>query len=162
MEPFPASPEPEHTPQAKGPSPASVSTAVKLIWVSVAFSVLSTAVTFVYLDDLVDSAVGDSSGIDRDAARIGVIVGAVVGLIIGAAIAGLFAYFISKGANWARIVYTVFAALGVVFNLFGLTGSQPAILLLLSIVSLILNLVIVFFLFRPDSNRYFGAPRTGR
>ena len=40
-EPFPASPEPEYRPDAKGPAPASVQNAVKLIWANVALNILS-------------------------------------------------------------------------------------------------------------------------
>ncbi len=159
MEPFPASPEPEHPAQTKGPAPASVTTAVKLIWISVAFGVISTIVTFLFLDDLVDTAMDSGAGLDRDAARASVIIGAVVGIVFSVAIAALFAYFIAKGANWARIVYTVFAGLGIVINLFGLVGSQPIVLLLLTLVSLVLSIAILYFLFRPDSNRYFSGQR---
>lgn len=159
MEPFPASPEPEYTAQTKGPAPASVTTAVKLIWVSVALGLISTIVTFAFLDDLIDTAMDSGGGLDRDAARAGVIVGALVGVVLSVAIAALFAYFIGKGANWARIVYTIFIALGIVVNLFGLGGSQPIILLLLTLVSLVLSVAILYFLFRPESNRYFSGQR---
>ncbi|CAN5623613.1 hypothetical protein BH23ACT6_BH23ACT6_12060 [soil metagenome] len=146
-------------PQEQGPAPASVRTAVKLIWTSVALGVITTIVTFVFLDGIVDAAVGGTSGADRDAARTGAVIGAIVGLVISVALAALFAYFISKGANWARIVYTVILGLGIVLNLFGLLGEQPAILLILTVVSLALSVAIVFFLYRPDSNSYFKAGR---
>ncbi len=158
MEPFPASPEPEHAAATKGPAPASVTTAVKLIWASVALGLISTIVSFAFLDDLIDTAMDSGAGIDRDAARASVIIGVVVGVVLSVAIAALFAYFIGKGANWARIVYTVFIALGIVVNLFGLGGS-PLILLLLTLISLGLSVAILYFLYRPESNRYFSGQR---
>lgn len=157
MEPFPATPEMTPMPQGKGPAPESVRTAVKLIWASIALSIVSTIVTFALLDDVIDSALEGTSGLDRDAARTGAVVGAVVGLIISVALAALFAYFISKGANWARIVYTVLVGLGILLGMLGLLAAQPAILLLLTVASLVLSVAIVFFLYRPDSNTYFGS-----
>ena len=131
MEPFPASPEPEYRPEGKGPRPASVATAVKLIWANVALSLLSAVLAFAMLDDLIDQAIG-----------------------IGVGLAALFAYFIGKGANWARIVYTVLIVIGVLGSLAQL-GGQPPVLLVLSLVSLAIGIAIVVFLYRPDSNAYF-------
>ncbi|WP_067858168.1 MULTISPECIES: hypothetical protein [Aeromicrobium] len=157
MEPFPASPEPEYRPEGKGPRPASVATAVKLIWANVALSLLSAVLAFAMLDDLIDQAIdnaGSGATIDRDAARIGAIGAVVFGLIIGVGLAALFAYFIGKGANWARIVYTVLIVIGVLGSLAQL-GGQPPVLLVLSLVSLAIGIAIVVFLYRPDSNAYF-------
>ncbi len=159
MEPYPNSPESDPVPQGKGAAPASVKTAVKLIWANVALSVLSTIVTFASLDSIVDTALSGSAGADRDAARVGAIVGAIIGLLIGVVLAAIFAYFISKGANWARIVYTVLLGLGILLGLFGLLTSQPALLLVISLVSVVISVAIIFFLFRPDSNAYFKGQR---
>lgn len=157
MEPFPASPEPEHRPAAAGPAPASVQTAVKLIWAGVAVSLLSSILSFIWLDDIVDQAIenaGAGMTLDRDAARTGAVIGIVFAFIIGVALAAMFAYFIGKGANWARIVYTVLGVLGLLFGLMGI-GGQPAVLLVLSLVGVVLTIATIVFLFRPDSNAYF-------
>lgn len=159
MEPYPNSPESDPVPQGKGAAPPSVKTAVKLIWASVALSVISTLITFVLLDGIIDTAMDGTSGGDRDTIRVTVIIGAVVGLVIGVAVAALFAYFISKGANWARIVYTVLLIIGILFNIFGLLGAQPVILLILTVISIALSVAILYFLFRPDSTRYFKGQR---
>lgn len=157
MEPYPSSPESDHVPQGKGPAPASVKTAVTLIWASVALGVISTIVTFIFLDDIIAAAVGANSGVDTDAIRTSTVIGAIVGLVFSVVLAALFAYFISKGANWARIVYSVLLVLGILLNLFGLLGSQPAILIIITVISLVLSVAILFFLYRPDSNRYFKS-----
>lgn len=157
MEPYPATPEMNPMPQGKGPAPASVRTAVKLILASIALGIISTLVTFLVLDDVIDAALEGTSGLDRDAARTGAVIGAIVGLVISVALAAMFAYFISKGANWARIVYTVLVVLGILLNMLGLLGAQPAILLVTTVVSLALSVAIVYFLYRPDSNRYFTS-----
>lgn len=161
MEPYPTSPGSDPVPQERGSAPASVKTAVKLIWASVALGVISTIVTFVFLDSIVDSALEGTSGVSRDSAQTGAIVGAIFGLVLSVAIAALFAYLISKGANWARIVYTVLICIGILFNFFGLFGGQPAILLILTVVSIALSIAILYFLYRPDSNSFFKAGKAG-
>lgn len=158
VDPYPAGPEQPYRPPTKGEPPASVKTAVNLIWAGVVVSILSTILTIVFMDDLIDDIVGADAAIDRDTAQVSVIVGAGFGIVLGVAIAILFIYFLKKGANWARIVYTVLLGLGIVFGLFGLLGSQPVVLLLLGLVGLVLNIATVVFLFRPDSNAFFSAP----
>lgn len=89
--------------------PASVKTAVNIIWVLVALSVLSTILTFVYLDDIVDGVLAQSgaSATTRSAARTGAIGGAILGLVISVVLYVVLAIFLAKGHNWARIVLTV-------------------------------------------------------
>lgn len=158
VDPYPAGPEQPYRPPTKGEPPASVTTAINLIWAGVVVSILSTLLTIVFLDDLIDDVVGADATIDRDTAQVGVIVGSVFGIALGVGIAILFIYFLKKGANWARIVYTVLLGLGIVFGLFGLLGSQPVVFLLLGLVGLVLNIATIVFLFRPDSNAFFSAP----
>ena len=146
-------------PVARGPRPAAIDMAVKLIWANVAISLITTVITFFLLDSIVDQALDDAgvaSTVDTDAVRTGAVVGAVIGIIISVAIAALLAHFIGKGANWARIVYTVLAVLGILLSVFGL-GSQPILLLLLSVVSLVITAAAVFYLWKPESSAYFSG-----
>ena len=154
MEPFPASPEPEHRPDDRGPAPASVQNAVRLIWASVALSVLGAVLSFVMLDDLIDTVLEGTNELTRDQARVGIIGSVVVGVVIGVALAALLAVFIGRGANWARIVWTVLAVLGLVFSLPAI-GNQPPIALVQQLVGLALTVAILVLLYRPESNRYF-------
>ena len=130
----------------RGPRPASVDIAVKLIWATIALSLVSAVVTFVMLDSIIDQqleAAGVSETISSDSVR-------------SITVATLLAIFIGKGANWARIVYTVLAALGVLGSLFGF-GSEPIALGVLSLLSLLLTVVAVVMLFRAESNAWFKA-----
>lgn len=139
--------------------PPAVDTAVKLIWANVALSLVTTLVTFVMLDSIVDQGLEDaglSGSVDSDTVRAGAVTGAIIGIIISVAIAALLAHFISKGANWARIVYTVLAVLGILLSLLGL-GGQPVLLLLLSVISLLITAAAVFFLWKPESSAFFSA-----
>jgi len=139
--------------------PSSVATAVKLLWASIGLSVLSTLLTFTMLDSIVDTAIENAAAgttVDRDVVRTGAIIGAVIGLIIGVAITLALLTFIKKGANWARITWTVLAGIGLLFGLLGLAGDQPALLLLLSVASMLLTAAILFFLWKKESNPWFA------
>lgn len=119
---------------------------------------VTTIVTFLLLDSIVDKALDDAGirgTVDTDTVRSGAIVGAVVGVIIGVAIAALLAHFLGKGANWARIVYTVFGSLGILFSLLGL-GGLPIVLLLLSLLSLAITAGAIFFLWKKESSAFFA------
>ena len=154
MEPFPASPEPEYRPDAKGPAPASVQNAVKLIWVGVAVGLLSTVLSILFIDDFVDQIMGTDSGLTESQARAAFYLSLVITTIISVALTALFAYFIGKGANWARIVYTVLGVVGLLFTLPGI-GNQPGLFVIFTLVGLAITVVTIFLLFRPESNASF-------
>ena len=146
-------------PTGRGPRPPSVDLAVKLIWGAIAVSLISGIATFVLIDTIIDQqleAAGASEAINADTIRSAAIVGAVFGLIISVAIYALLAIFIGKGANWARIVYTVFTVIGVLVSFFGF-GAQPVLLMVLSLIGLVLSVAAVVFLFRADANAWFKA-----
>jgi len=143
-----------------------VKTAVNLIYVSIALSVLSTILAFVYLDAIVDAALENTAGqVDgsvADTARAGAIGGAIVGLVIGAGLYLLLAIFIGKAANWARIVYTVLGVIGILFGLFGLlTGGTPILMLVVSLVSVAITAAAIFLLWKKESSAWFSAPTAG-
>lgn len=166
-QPMPAEPESQgQHPAARGAPPQSVQRAVVLIWVNIALSVLSFLLTFVYLDESVEDAVAsaEASGlqVDADAARIGAIVFGVILFLVFGALYVLLAIFIRKGANWARIVWTVLAAIGILVGLFGLFGEQPVLLLIIGLVSLVITVVVLVLLWMKDSNAYFRGPTTPR
>jgi hypothetical protein len=141
---------------SRGDKPASVNTAVNLIWANIALSVLSTVLTFVYLDSIVEQASGGA--VTEDAARSAAIVGAFIGLLIGAGLYLLLGIFIGKGRNWARIVYTILGALGIIFGLIGLvSGGTPVLMLVLSLVSVALTAAAIFLLWKPESSAWFSA-----
>lgn len=143
---------------APGVAPASVKTAINLIWARVVLGVLNFAVTMFLLDSIIDKAMTDANvggtTVDTDAVRSGIIVGAVVGLVISVGITVLLVIFLRKGANWARIVYTVIAVLGILGSFLGIAGL-PALLLVLSLVAVALTIASIFFLWKKESSAFF-------
>ena len=162
MEPYPAGPEEPYRPATKGEPPASVRTAINLIWAGVVLSIISSILTFVMLDDIIDQVLDSNATIDRDAARIGAIIGVVVSIAFGVAIAILFVFLLKKGFNWARIVYTVLTVISILLGLFSLMGEQPAVLLILGLIGVVLSIATLVFLYRSDSNAFFTADSTPR
>lgn len=151
--PYPQDPQQPYPGGQPATRPESVVNAIRLIWVQIAFAVISTIISFVLIDDIIDTSMSGSSE-DRDVVRTGVIVALVIGLIIGVGLTALWAYFINKGANWARIVYTVLGVLGILFGLLGI-GSQPGIIVVVQIISILITAAVIFLLFRPESNAFF-------
>lgn len=144
--------------QGTAEQPQSIKTAVNIVWAVIALSVISTILVFVFLDDVVDAAGTGLSSAQLDAARSGAIVGAIIGFLVFGALWVLLGIFLRKGANWARIVLTVLASLGLIFGLFGLlTGSQPAILMILTVIQLALYAALLYFMWRKESSIYLTS-----
>lgn len=158
MDSYPTPPEPERRPGDPGPAPSSVRTAVTLIWVGAALGLLSTVLGFLELDSRIDEAAADMGTtdveVDRAVLQGGVVFGILTGAAVSIGLAFLFAYFIGKGAGWARIVYTVLGAAGLLFSL-PVIADQRGVDLLLSVVGTAITIAVVVLLFRPASNAYF-------
>jgi hypothetical protein len=146
-----------HRPQHPGEAPASIRTSITLVWVIVALSVLNAALSFVYLDELVDAAT-QGQNVNQSTATTGVIVGAVFSVLVFGGLWVLLAVFLRRAANWARIVLTVFAALGVVFGAIGLFASdEPLFVTATNLVTVVLQAALLYFMWRPDSSAYLQA-----
>lgn len=148
------------TPEPHGPRdgravPSSIRKSVALVWAIVALSVLNALLTLVLLDDLVAGALeSQAGGLTEQSARTSAIFGAVFGLVF-AALWVMLAVLLRRGVNWARLVLTVLAAIGVVFGLFGLTlGSTPPVFLAVGVVTLVLEAALLYFLWQRDSSAY--------
>jgi len=133
---------------------------VNIVWAVVALSVLSTILTFVYLDELVEAVDTNLTGAERDAARAGGIAGGIIGFVVFGVLWVVLGIYLRKGANWARIVLTVLAVLGVLFGLYGLlAGNQPIALLVLGLIQMVLFVALLYFLWRRESTEYIKAHR---
>lgn len=141
-------------PSTPAEPPPSIKTAVNIIWALVALTVLGAVLTVAFLDDVVKAAGLDLTAAEQDAARTAAIAGAVVGVLIFGGLFILLAVFLRRRANWARIVLTVLAVLGILGGLYNLATTQPAIFHILNVVELLLYAALIFFLWRRDSSDY--------
>lgn len=157
--PAPPPPERHGQPTTTEPPPA-IKTSVTIIWAAIALSVVSTILSFIYLDDLVEASGGNLEGADLDAARTGGMIGAAIALLFFGVLWVVLAIFLRKGANWARIVLTVLAVLGIAFVLFSLlAGGQPVIFLIINLVTLALYAALLYFMWQPESTAYLSAAK---
>ncbi len=141
--------------------PPAIKTSVNIVWASVALAVISTILTFVYLDDIVEAAEVSLNSPEADAARTGAIVASVIALLIFGALWILLGIFLRKGANWARIVLTVLAALGLLGGLYNSSQDLPAVLQVLNVIQMALYVALLVFMWKRESSDYIAAQRAG-
>ncbi len=72
----------------------------------------------------------------------------IVMMYVGLTVSLVSAVGMLMGKNWARLLYVAWAAAGFLIRL--ATAASVSVL-----PGLVIYLVIVFFLFRPNANRYF-------
>lgn len=155
-------PSPRQPPQV--PAPAEVLTAVKLWFASILVGLLGGILVYALTDK--DAALqkaldSNTSGVSRADLQTLVNVGLAIGLIIALVILGLEVFFVLKmkaGRNWARIVLTVLGVLSALSSLVGLAqgfsvGSA------VNLISLLLIIAAIVFMFRPAATQYFKQPR---
>lgn len=173
-EPYPADSAAQQAaqqPAERGPRPQSVQRAVLVMWAKIGLNVLGALVGLLTVGSVVDDAVATAreSGTtvpDADTVRTFVVVGIVIALLVGVALMSVLTVFTAKGANWARITYTVLVALGLVSGVLGLvTGSvggadasPPVLSVVISVLGLLLSVAVLVLLWRKESNAWF-APR---
>jgi len=129
----------------------------------IAVLVLQTILAIIAKDTLIESYAKTrnldvSREIDRTLAESGApayVAIALGSLVIFGGLLALCAVFLARGANWARIVATVIAAL----NVLGLVGvfvqPAPAWYKILGVLSGLLGLGLLVLLYRSDASAFF-------
>ena len=74
--------------------------------------------------------------------------------LIMAIVSLLLAWAFLKGKNWARLLAIIFLVLSIIGNLIGVLGGVSLITVAISI---LLPLIIVWYLFRPNVKQWFTA-----
>lgn len=136
--------------------PPSINTSMNIIWAALALQVISTILSFAYLDELLEAS--NAAPADEETARTIAIVSVVIFLIF-AGLWVLLGMLLRKGRNWARIVLTVLAALGLLLGVVGLLGEQPIIFLILGLAQMALYGALLYFMWRPESSAYLTGQR---
>ena len=79
---------------------------------------------------------------------------ALASILIAIGIAYLVvSYGLMKGRGWAWSVTVILSYIGIVFSIVAIVSGNLA-----SISQLIISIVVVFFLYRPQSKAFFGKP----
>jgi uncharacterized membrane protein len=139
--------------------PSSIRTAVTLMYIGAALSVLWTLLVLPQRDVLRDQLEGQN--VDLEPADLDAFVNTFVTflVILGVVSVGLWlwmAFANRRGRPWARVVATILGVLGVLAGVIGL--FQPLGLgMLLNLGLLVLAGAILFLLYRPESSAYYRA-----
>jgi hypothetical protein len=133
--------------------PRSVSGATWTLGGLVALSGLTALLTVFMRDDLVRAwATGhpDETGV-KPPSFVPV---AIVLFVVFALLAGVLLVFFRHGHNWARLSLTGLVAFMAIATLAGLRTGPPALFLVVSLVAVVLDVALLFFLWHRDTSAY--------
>ncbi|MGY1643992.1 hypothetical protein ACI782_23035 [Geodermatophilus sp. SYSU D00703] len=151
----PAPPAPGHTPQAAPPRPDSVRFGVGAFIANLLLGLVGSVVVFSTIDSLIDDELANSGvEVSADAVQGVLVVSAVIGLLF-VALEALFIWFAWNGRNWARIVLFVLGALGIISGLSALAQPTTGFLTALSVFQMLLAIVGIVLLARPQSTEWY-------
>jgi hypothetical protein len=138
--------------------PPSVVLAVRLLYLNVAVGLIGLIVLFATRDDLKKRILKDTPDATDSTVNAALAIGAVVAIVF-LVLYALLAWQVGRGKSWARITTWVLAGLGVVSGLAGMAQPEPTASRVLGVVGLVIDVVVIVLLARPDSNRYFKPGR---
>ena len=146
--------------------PKQVDMGFWLLIAAAVVSIISIPVSFAWMNSVeFEESIVQNSTVAISASEMDAIIAITVATTvfiaaISLAVALLVALFIRKGHNWARIVATVFAALG----LLGLTNlaTGGALLAVLTVLSVLLPVAAVIMLWMKPSTEYFNSAKAYR
>jgi low temperature requirement protein LtrA len=158
----PGSPYNLPPPPQRPSAPASVLTAVKLMYAGAALSLISLVIGLTQKAAIRKAVAAANPNFTdsqlNSAVNITLVFGAFVGLL-GAGLWLWMAYANNKGHAWARVVSSVLFGintLGLIYVL--IAAGSTAIQKVASVVIWLVGLAAVVFLWRSDSSAYFNAP----
>lgn len=166
--PAPGGSQGQATPAAAPPK--ALGTAVTLMWVGCALALIGIASTLLAgstVGSAADEALRGAAG-ERSPEQLETLRGAAVGLSVvtvvaaGLVVAGLWAWMAWKnrqGRSWARMLATVFGAIGIASGLVGLVGATKTapMNLVLNLLNLLVAAGALYFLWRKENNPYYAA-----
>ena len=79
---------------------------------------------------------------------------ALVSFVVYAVIIGVLCAFVVGGHGWARLVLTLTLGFGALVSLLGLGFDMPVVFVVLAVVSLVLYVATIVFLWRKDATHY--------
>jgi len=132
-------------------APASVRAAVGLVWGVIVLSGVSALLTVVLRDQLVRSwSVGKTTDLTPPA----FVPVALTLFAVMAALGWVLVVFFSHGHGWARWSLAALVLFAGFTSAIGLDRDLPPAFVVLTVVFLVLNTALLFFLFHKDTNAY--------
>ncbi|TDV46984.1 hypothetical protein [Actinophytocola oryzae] len=149
--------------------PKAIESAFQAVLASVVVSAAGTVATVLFDRALLTGWVTDTLDSLPPDQRMSVpaMVGAMQ-VMLGVSIAlfaGLFVLFAVKmrtGRNWARVVLTIYTAMGVWSFLTAVASSGAELSLMWSLAEVAFGVTAVIYMFRPESTKYFAEYKERR
>jgi hypothetical protein len=158
----PGSPSNLPPPPQRPSAPASVLTAVKLMYAGAALSLISLIIGLTQKEAIRKAVAASNPNLTDSQLNVAVNVGLVFGAFFALVGLGLWlwmAYANKKGYAWARVVSSVLFGintLGLIYVL--IAAGSTAIQKVAGVAVWLVGLAAVVFLWRSDSSAYFNAP----
>jgi hypothetical protein len=134
----------------------AISTASSVFLILLDRQLITGMVTDIMADVPPDQRVSVGSMVGAFQAIVG------VSIAIFAALFLLFAVKMRAGRNWARLLLTVYVATNVVSFLTAMAGSGADLVLMWNLAEAAFGVTAVFYMFRPESTRYFTEHKERR
>jgi CubicO group peptidase (beta-lactamase class C family) len=144
------------------PAPASVLTAVKIMYAGAVTSILGIIIDIITVSatkTAIEKRSPSMTASQINSTQHVLVIGFVVAGLIGAGVWFWLARSNLAGKNWARITGTVLFALATVDSLIGLTGPVAALVKIWGLLVWLIGLAAIVFLWRRDSTAFFKAPQ---
>lgn len=170
FEPIPTAPalSESEAPGPGAPAPRAVTVSFMLWMVAAAVTIVSMVLSLTAGADAITTAVRDSlknSGkafteddVRKGASAIKAFIGIVNGLFVLAFIG--FGVAFRSGKNWGRIGITIAGVLNLLLGIYGLLAGGGAGLI--NLVTLLVLVVAIYLLYRPESKQFFATGRAVR
>jgi hypothetical protein len=155
---------------AEIPRPKAIDTAFQASLAGAAVGAIATVITVLLDGDGLALLVRDmlsGAGLPHGDAEVSQAVGTfrvamVLGIFVFLGLSLLFALKMRAGRNWARVVITVFALLGVLSFLNAMAANGAALELIWSLAEVAFAVTAVIYMFRPESTQYFTEHKKRR
>lgn len=149
----------DHTVPAQ--MPRSVSVAEKLTWARIAMSAIAAVLLFTALDSIVETVMDQpslASGTSEETVRSTLVGFRVLDVLVSVVLPLVLLRFLRRGAGWARLALTAAIAASLLLFVVGLGG--PSFASVFGVTYLVLAAATIFFLWKKESNPWFGKHRT--
>ena len=155
-QPYPSSGKPVEP--ERPPAPPSVLNAVKLMYVGAAVSTVSLVISLVDISgtkEAIRKARPSLTAAQVNQLNTFIITLAIVSGVIGVALWLWMARANGQGKNWARITSTVLFAIETLSVLEALRGPKTVVDLVFPVLTWVVGLGAIWFLWRPESSAFF-------
>jgi hypothetical protein len=139
--------------------PRSMTRAGQSLLTLVVLGAVAAALTVVLREELVDSWAAGSQvrveGLAADTISPPAFVPVAITLfVVLAALIGVLHLFVREGHGWARLALSALVALMALAAVAGLRTGEPAVFVALSLLSVVLDVTVLVFLWQPDTSAY--------